>query len=528
MAADIVDFLLARDDTKATRRVTEVEPVLLSLCCYQLNRRRKRPAKIDKALLQDVGKDILKTFYAEALLGMPPRVAVFIEDNLILGERFRNSYPREAALAPDGVGAEELERQKRLTETELNTLTQRRLLRVDPQGGEPRVELIHDRLVNVVREARDERRAREEQERDLAEQKALDERKRAEEEARIEREKAEERARFEREKAEEEARFEREKAEERAAFERDKAEAGARHERERLKQAEDERARVVRWRNGLAVAVAALALLTGGLVWSQWQLSQASKAANSRADEVAQARGDAMAELEKVKEALTQQQRVIAIEDAAASGAAPSRAVVEKVNEATREALNTVAAAQQKIQESKALSAGDETDKPAPPAAATAAPAGAAPAPVAAAPAAAPPLAPPRPEEKPATAAARPAAPGGKELPLDWRLSSGGCLKGDVTAAGEATFWIESEGNNVIVRERFEAKGNSGFTVNVKDTGKAVPRSTTGYYDVDTQGDWRGPNGRQFKSRGVDRVYVKDGGLTPTRANVLRFKTECP
>ena len=54
-----------------------------------------------------------------------------------------------------------------------------------------------------------------------------------------------------------------------------------------------------------------------------------------------------------------------------------------------------------------------------------------------------------------------------------------------------------------------------------------VARNSRGYYDVETEGEWLGPGGRQFKSTGVDRVYVKDG-TTPTRANVLSFRTVCP
>ena len=49
---------------------------------------------------------------------------------------------------------------------QLKALTDRHLLRVDPQGEVPRIELIHDRLVTVVREARDVRLAREQAERD--------------------------------------------------------------------------------------------------------------------------------------------------------------------------------------------------------------------------------------------------------------------------------------------------------------------------------------------------------------------------
>lgn len=146
VATQIVDFVLARDDSDAQDKATHVEPVLLSLCCYQLNSRRRRPAKIDSALLASVGKNILRDFYNEAMLGIAARVAAFIEDNLIQGGRYRGSYPRREAIAS---GA--------LSEDDLARLTSRRVLRVDPQADVPRIELIHDRLVGVVREAKDAR-----------------------------------------------------------------------------------------------------------------------------------------------------------------------------------------------------------------------------------------------------------------------------------------------------------------------------------------------------------------------------------
>jgi hypothetical protein len=108
-----------------------------------------------------------------------------------------------------------------------------------------------------------------------------------------------------------------------------------------------------------------------------------------------------------------------------------------------------------------------------------------------------------------------------------WRLSSGGCQLGDVTVTGEAKFWIEPEGKLVVVREKFIGKSNNGFTVTVEEVRKPQPRSEQGSYVVETKGDWVGPKGRRFGSKGEDRVYVKDG-TTPTQARLMKFKTECP
>jgi len=146
VAKEIVNFVVGRDDA-GTGGADMVEPVLLSLCCFQLNNRRERPGKIDAGLLKRAGEDILLDFYAGALAGTEPRVAVFIEDNLIQGGRYRNSFPRDEAIASGALTADDLE-----------LLQRRRLLRVDSQGGVPRIELIHDRLVGIVRDAREARR----------------------------------------------------------------------------------------------------------------------------------------------------------------------------------------------------------------------------------------------------------------------------------------------------------------------------------------------------------------------------------
>jgi hypothetical protein len=154
-AADaVVDFVgnLAQNGPEGDN---SIEPVLLSLCCYQLNLRRKQrqAAVIDADLVGAEGQDILQDFYTEALAAMPPKVSQFIEDHLIQGNRYRGSYPEEQALEEGFV-----------TPEQLAALTSRhRLLRIDRQRGTARIELIHDLLVGVVRQARDLRLTRERQ-----------------------------------------------------------------------------------------------------------------------------------------------------------------------------------------------------------------------------------------------------------------------------------------------------------------------------------------------------------------------------
>lgn len=159
VASYIVDFIGKSDrpaEVASTHEMT-IEPVLLSLCCYQLNLQRAPRTRVDKALVDKAGPHILDDYYQGALddpdIKGPPDVALFIENNLIQGDRFRGNYPKEEAL-----------RNNFLTEKQLTALTDKhRLLRI-VSDDTPRVELIHDRLVPVVRKARDERKARERQE----------------------------------------------------------------------------------------------------------------------------------------------------------------------------------------------------------------------------------------------------------------------------------------------------------------------------------------------------------------------------
>ncbi len=149
-AAPIVDFIAGGQHDAQDTGQTSVEPVMLSLCCTQLNRRRLAGKLIDVDLLRTAGPNIIEDFYAEAMRHMPDSVHRFIEDHLVQGDRTRGSYARDEAFAQGYIDAVQLH--------ELTSV--QRLLRVDPQGHVPRIELIHDRLVEVVRRARDARRAK--------------------------------------------------------------------------------------------------------------------------------------------------------------------------------------------------------------------------------------------------------------------------------------------------------------------------------------------------------------------------------
>ena len=154
VAEPLVNFV-GNLEPEASGTKVVIEPVLLSLCCYQLNQRRQPSGKIDLPLLQQAGQDILQDFYDEALREMPEQVSKFIETHLIQGDQYRGSYPVEQAIQ-DGF----------ITREQLSVLADKyRLLRIDQQLGTNRIELIHDRLVNIVSKARDKRQRQIEDER---------------------------------------------------------------------------------------------------------------------------------------------------------------------------------------------------------------------------------------------------------------------------------------------------------------------------------------------------------------------------
>ena len=160
VASCIVDLVGNRDQQRDPSETSEmvIEPVLLSLCCTQLNLRRAPGARIDKALVDEAGQDILESFYLGALedaeVRGEPDAARFIEDYLVQGDRYRGDYPKQEALE-----------ENKLRKEQLAALTDRlRLLRIVYRGDTARIELIHDRIVPVVSKVRDQRRIQAQQE----------------------------------------------------------------------------------------------------------------------------------------------------------------------------------------------------------------------------------------------------------------------------------------------------------------------------------------------------------------------------
>jgi tetratricopeptide (TPR) repeat protein len=132
-------------------RDVEVEPSLLSLFCSELNERRLAGnlPKITAELVELSQRDILRSFYERTLKDQPRAVREFIEDQLVTDSGARDSIARERAdrlLAEKGVPA-----------SVIDELVRRRLLHVEERREGPRVELIHDVLLDIVRQSKAER-----------------------------------------------------------------------------------------------------------------------------------------------------------------------------------------------------------------------------------------------------------------------------------------------------------------------------------------------------------------------------------
>lgn len=129
-----------------------VEPALLSLVCRGINEARKRAGKeqFDATLFAAGKSRIVADFYRECLADRRPQVRRFIEDELVTEQGFRNSF---AVVAAVGSGV--------VTDAELATLVDRRLLRFEQHLGTERVELAHDLLTRAVLEERVQRIATE-------------------------------------------------------------------------------------------------------------------------------------------------------------------------------------------------------------------------------------------------------------------------------------------------------------------------------------------------------------------------------
>ena len=151
VAAEIVRFVAGGDAAAAHR---SVEPVLLSVVLDELNQRRRKggQAAITSDLLSGSREEILHGFYENALMGLPPEARRMIEEALLTSSGRRDSLAWEDIQPVFGVD-----------ERHILTLIDRHLLRREDRSDGARIELVHDRLAEVVRKQRERRQQEERQ-----------------------------------------------------------------------------------------------------------------------------------------------------------------------------------------------------------------------------------------------------------------------------------------------------------------------------------------------------------------------------
>lgn len=164
----IVRFVAGREsDSEIPLAELEIEPALLSVVCRELNNKRRAHGlpRITADLVQGNRDEILSDLYERSVGDLGPEVRSFVEERLLTKSGFRDSVALENAIELPGV-----------TREALDTLTDRRLLRIEDRGGMQRLELTHDVLTGVIRRSRDQRREREAREREEAGRKAAERR----------------------------------------------------------------------------------------------------------------------------------------------------------------------------------------------------------------------------------------------------------------------------------------------------------------------------------------------------------------
>ena len=130
----------------------EVEPALLSVVCRELNNKRveQKQPRITLDLLAGSKSEIIKDFYERSVEDLPNAMRVLIEERLLTRSGYRDSVALEDVLEFEGASL-----------AVIDTLVNRRLLRLEDRFGVQRVELTHDILTEVIQDSRDRRREEE-------------------------------------------------------------------------------------------------------------------------------------------------------------------------------------------------------------------------------------------------------------------------------------------------------------------------------------------------------------------------------
>ncbi|HAN79556.1 MAG TPA: hypothetical protein DCQ31_18230 [Bacteroidales bacterium] len=126
-----------------------VEPFLLSLICFQINKSRLTDLKekIDNELLTGIQVEkIIRNFYDQSTEGISKTSLELLEDKLITTDGFRRLHPKNDLIEKTGI-----------TEREIDLLINNRIIRTELWNDIEYIEPIHDILVPIMRSNKEER-----------------------------------------------------------------------------------------------------------------------------------------------------------------------------------------------------------------------------------------------------------------------------------------------------------------------------------------------------------------------------------
>ncbi|MEP4534177.1 MAG: hypothetical protein ABJ004_13890 [Cyclobacteriaceae bacterium] len=144
----IAGIEVSDENADLDRSKVYLEPFLFSLFCFELVDGIDEGKKVKLANISERDFNyFIRRFYTNATKDISEKTKIFIEDNLLTEQSgMRNLFSYNDAVADNP------EREK-----ELSLLIDRKILRRPFFSGQPYLEIVHDRLINVVKSRRDKR-----------------------------------------------------------------------------------------------------------------------------------------------------------------------------------------------------------------------------------------------------------------------------------------------------------------------------------------------------------------------------------
>ena len=121
-----------------------IDTLLLSLICSEMyNIAFQHHSNITKALIEQLGSNVLYSFYENCILSVSSETVDYIESHLLTQSGFRNSIALEDILHDE------------IKKEDLDKLIENQLLRIESSKGIKRLEFSHDALCYIAKDSRD-------------------------------------------------------------------------------------------------------------------------------------------------------------------------------------------------------------------------------------------------------------------------------------------------------------------------------------------------------------------------------------